>query len=97
MTDFDFRLYDEWDNGEFMTGVTLDLIADGKVVATEMFTASSEEPGLPSAYGTGSSTAAVTQALSHAHAWIESEERREEADRLGVHPLELAWGGELDD
>lgn len=91
MTTFDYRVYDEFDNGEFITGCKLDLLEDGKVVATESFTASSEEPGLPSAYYTGSGNHAVTQALSYANAWVEAEERRAEAARLGVHPLELAF------
>jgi hypothetical protein len=92
MAKFDFKVRDEWDNGEFLTGATVDLIEDGKVVHTEKFVLSSEDapgPGF-SAYGNGRDNHAGTHARSYAWAWLEAAERREEADRLGVHPLELA-------
>jgi hypothetical protein len=37
----DFRVYDEWDNGEFMTGAKVELIERGVVVRTETFVAAS--------------------------------------------------------
>lgn len=37
---YSFRIRDEFDNGEFMTGATVDLIERGRVVHTETFTAS---------------------------------------------------------
>ena len=86
---YDYRIRDEWDNGEFMTGATVDLYVRGVLVCTETFTASTEEPGLPSAYYTGSSNHATTQALSFAAEWVDAQERIAEAARLGVHPLSL--------
>jgi hypothetical protein len=73
---YDFRVYDEWDNGEFLTGATVDLIERGMVVHTETFVASSEDaPGEGfSAYGNGRDNHALTRALSYANAWIESME-----------------------
>ena len=52
---YDFLVRDEFDNGEFLTSATVDLIENGKVVHTETFTASSEDaPGEAfSAYGNG--------------------------------------------
>lgn len=73
---YDFRVRDEWDNGEFMTGATVDLIERGTVVHTEPFVASSEDaPGEGfSAYGNGRDNHALTQALSYAWAWVEASE-----------------------
>lgn len=71
---YDFRVYDEWDNGEFMTGAKVDLIVRGKVVETETFTASSEDapgPGF-SAYGNGLDNHAGTLARSYAWAWLDA-------------------------
>lgn len=70
----DYRVYDEWDNGEFLTGATVDLIQDGTVVHTEKFTASSEDAPSPSfsAYGNGRDNHATTLALSYANSWVES-------------------------
>lgn len=82
---YDFHIRDEWDNGEFMTGATVDLLEDGKVVHTETFTASSEdEPGPAfSAYGNGNDNHAGTLARSYAWAWIESQTTTLE-DRLSA-------------
>jgi hypothetical protein len=73
---YDFRVYDEDDNGEFLTFAKVDLIERGKVVQTEEFTASSEDAPGPafSAYGNGRDNHAGTQARSFAWAWIESRE-----------------------
>lgn len=72
---YDFRVRDEWDNGEFLTGATVDLIERGQVVHTKTFTASSEfAPGMSSEYWSGNENHAMTQALSYAWAWIESKE-----------------------
>jgi hypothetical protein len=71
--EFDFRIRDEWDNGEFMTGATVDLIERGKVVHTEEFVASSEDDCGESAYGNGRANHASTQARSYAWAWIDSQ------------------------
>lgn len=72
----DYRVYDEWDNGEFLTGATVDLIENGEVVHTEKIVASSEfESGLPSGYWNGRGNHATTQALSYANAWVESDSR----------------------
>lgn len=71
---YDFRIRDEWDNGEFMTGATVDYYVRGRRVDTETFTASSEDapgPGF-SAYGNGRDNHALTLALSAAWSWIES-------------------------
>jgi hypothetical protein len=55
---YDFRVRDRWDNGEFLTGATVDLYERGKVVHTETFVASSEDAPLGgfSAYGNGRET-----------------------------------------
>lgn len=74
---YDFRIRDEWDNGEFVTGATVDLIVRGKVIHTETFTASSEDapgPGF-SAYGNGLDNHAGTLARSYAWAWLDGCER----------------------
>lgn len=91
--EIDYRVRDEWDNGEFMTGATVDLLIGGRVIHTETFTASSEDAPSESfsAYGNGRDNHATTLALSYANAWVEAEERRAEADRLGVHPLEIVF------
>lgn len=71
---YDFRVYDETDNGEFMTGAKVDLIERGIVIHTETFTASSEDPYGPafSAYGNGRDNHAGTLARSYAWAWVDS-------------------------
>ncbi len=73
---YDFVVRDAWDNDEFMTGATVDLLVKGVVVETETFTASTEDPpdGSFSAYYNGQSNHAMTQALSYANAWVESME-----------------------
>lgn len=73
---YDFRIYDETDDGEFMTGAKVDLIERGKVVHTETFSASSEDapgPGF-SAYGNGRDNNAGTLARSYAWSWIDARE-----------------------
>lgn len=86
---YDFRVYDVYDNGEFLTFATVDLIESGRVVATETFVASDEF---------GPSETATRMATSYAVAWLESQEHtleqrlgpfgieweREQADRMGV-------------
>ncbi len=78
---FEWAIRDAGDNGEFITWATVDLFEKGTLVGSEKFFGSSEEPGPD----------ATTQALSFARSWQEAEERRAEAARLGVHPLELAF------
>jgi hypothetical protein len=75
VSSYDFQIRDEWDNEEFLTGATVDLIEDGKVVHTETFVASSEDAYGPafSAYGNGRDNHAGTQARSYAWGWIESQ------------------------
>lgn len=88
---FDYRVRDVGDNGEFGTWATLDLLERGEVVHSETFRCSSEfPPEMTSMYGAGHENDAVAQAISRGVAYVEAEERRAEADRLGVHPLELA-------
>lgn len=93
---FSFQVRDEWDNGEFLTGATVDLIQDGEVVGTETFTASSEDaPGEAfSAYGNGRDNHAGTLARSFAWGWLESQETTPE-ERLA--PFGLEWERELED
>lgn len=86
---YDFRVYDEGDDGEFGTFAKVDLIERGKVVHTEEFWASSEfapGPGF-SAYGNGLDNNAGTQARSFAWAWLESQTTTLE-ERLGPYGLE---------
>jgi hypothetical protein len=73
---YDFRVYDEFDNGEFITTAKVDLIERGQVVHTESFFCSSEDAyGFDfSAYGNGRDNHAGTQARSYAWAWIELRE-----------------------
>jgi len=66
------------DGSDFVT-VTI-TFADGEVV-TESFASYFDSP----------SESAVRQASSFIGAFEEAEERRAEADRLGVHPLEIAF------
>lgn len=73
-----FRVYDEWDNGEFMTGAKVDLIEDGRVVHTETFCASSEDAPGPGYH-------AGTQAQSYAWAWLEA------GDASRLEPFGLEW------
>jgi hypothetical protein len=74
---FDWRARDAFDNGEFLTSVTLDFYDHGKLVFSESFSGSSE-------FGEPSATA---QAASYAHAWAESQEFSLE-ERLGRFGLE---------
>lgn len=73
---YEFRIRDQWDNGEFLTGATVDLVERGKVVHSEKFVISSED--IPcegpwySSYG--SVQLANTHALSYGWAWIEAME-----------------------
>jgi hypothetical protein len=91
---YDFRVRDRWDNGEFLTGATVDLYERGKVVHTETFVASSEDAPLGgfSAYGNGRDNHALTQALSYAHSWVESRETTLE-ERLA--PVGPEWEREM--
>ncbi len=93
---YDFRVYDEFDNGEFITSAKVDLIENGKVTHTEEFIASSEDaPGAGfSAYGNGRDNHAGTQSRSFAWAWIESRTTTLE-DRLG--PGGIEWQREQDE
>lgn len=73
---YSFVIRDEWDNGEFMTGATVDLLVVGVVTHSERFVCSSEDPYGPlSAYGNGRDNHAGTQARSFAWAWLDSMER----------------------
>ena len=85
---YDFRVYDEFDNGEFITTAKVDLIERGKVVHTEAFVASSEDAPFDSfsAYGNGKSNHAGTQARSYAWAWIETM----------TVPMEVRWSAEYE-
>ena len=86
---FDFHVYDEFDNGEFITSAKVDLIEKGKVVHTEEFVASSEFGcgSEFSAYGNGRDNHAGTQARSFAWAWLESKTTTLE-ERLGPYGIE---------
>lgn len=92
----DFRVYDETDDGEFMTSAKVDLIERGKVVHTEAFVASSEDaPGEAlSAYGNGRDNHAGTHARSYAWAWVEASETSFE-ERFA--PFGPAWEREQDE
>lgn len=81
---FDYRIYDAGDNGEFLNWCKLDLIENGKVVATHSFSGTTEEP-CPSA---------VEQAHSFGVAWIESCEYTLE-ERLGPYGIE--WEREAEE
>jgi hypothetical protein len=82
----DYRVIYSDDNGEFLTTATIALIVDGEWIETETFHGSSEfgEPD------------ALAQAHSFGNAFVEAEENRREADRLGIHPLELAMRREYE-
>lgn len=82
---YDFRIYNVWDNGEFFTGATIDLIERGRVVHTETFTASSEFEN----DGT-----AAAQASSYGSSYVESMEYSLE-ERIG--PLGLEWEREQEE
>jgi hypothetical protein len=62
---YDWRVYDVFDNGEFITGATVDLIERGKVIETRSFTGSSEFEG---------GETGARQAISYAAAWAEVAE-----------------------
>jgi len=85
MPKYDFRIVDAWDNGEFLTGCTLELLVDGAVLETHRFTASSEFPN----DGT-----ATYQASSFACSWLEAMEYTLE-ERLG--PFGLEWSREQEE
>lgn len=91
---YDFRVYDEFDNGEFVTGAKVDLIERGTVVATETFCVSSEDaPGDGfSGYGNGLDNNATTHALSCANSWVESRETPME-ERFA--PFGSEWQAEM--
>lgn len=89
---FDFLIRDIGNDGEFGNWATLDLIERGKVVETKTFHASDEfAPQMTSAYFGGNENDARAQAASEGHAWVEYMERNAEAERLGVHPLEITY------
>ena len=75
----DWRIYDTFDNGEFLTFCKLDLILDGKLVETLDFTGTTEEPPGHHAHDL---------ATSHAVAWYETVTQPIE-DRLG--PFGTEW------
>lgn len=58
---YDFRVVDQWNNGEFLTGARVEYLDNGEVVDSEDFYGSSEFPGED----------AVTQAVSSGQAWVE--------------------------
>lgn len=90
-----FRVYDEWDNGEFLTGASVDLLERGKVVHTETFVVSSEDapgPGF-SAYGNGRDNHAGTHARSYAWAWMEA---RETPLEVRLAPFGPEWEREME-
>lgn len=80
MATFGWEIRDEWDNGEFMSGCTVDLIEDGRVVESKKFVVSEE-------FADNDGSARV-QAASYAEAWRESREYTIE-ERLG--PFGLEW------
>lgn len=79
---FDFRVYDVWDNEEFLTGAKVDLIERGRVVETKTFVGSSE---FAEAYLLEGSASA--QASSYAMAWVEAMSFSFE-ERLGPYGME---------
>ena len=80
----DYRILDRWDNGEFLTGCTLELVEDGAVVETHELRGSSEFPGPD----------AVTQAISLGESWVEAQTYTLE-ERLGPYGIE--WQREQSD
>lgn len=65
---YDFRVTDIFDNGEFLTSATLELLERGVVVERREFVGSTE---FEESYREGS---AAVQAAAYAWAWIESRE-----------------------
>lgn len=82
---YDFRVYDVWDNGEFLTGAKVDLIERGVVIETRTFGGSTE---FEDSYREGS---AAVQAASYANAWVEAMTVPLE-ERLG-----LEWEREMEE
>jgi hypothetical protein len=82
--EYEYRVYDVGDNGEFCNWATIDYLVNGKVVETERFLGSWEEPG-----ATGEE-----QALSSGAAWHEAQTYTFE-ERLGPYGIE--WQREQDD
>src|SRR5262245_57148330 len=84
--EYDYRVYDIWDDGEFITHARVDLLVKGQVVETREFWGSTEDQ-YAAADGTG-----ARQAISYAQAWVECmtiplEER--------LAPFGLRWQQEM--
>jgi len=78
----DWRIRDVEDNGEFLSWATVDYIVDGKVIESETFCGTSEEPPGYTGY---------ELAVSSAQSWWETQEYTAE-ERLG--PFGLEWARE---
>jgi hypothetical protein len=76
---FSYRIVDVWDNGEFLTGATLECLQDGEVVLREKFHGTSEFPP---------GWSALELARSAGAAWYESSTTTLE-ERLG--PFGIEW------
>jgi hypothetical protein len=83
---YDYVIRDCWDNGEFLTGCTLDLREGGKVMDSIEFTGSLE-------FGDNDGTA-VTQAMSYGNAWYDARTYTLE-ERLGSYGIE--WEAEMEE
>ena len=79
MAKYDWRIRDVEDNGEFLSWATVDYIVDGKVIESETFCGTSEEPLGHTGY---------ELAQSAAQSWWETQEYTIE-ERLG--PFGLEW------
>jgi hypothetical protein len=78
MPEYDWRIRDVEDNGEFLSWATVDYIVDGEVVESQTFCGTSEEP--PGHTG-------AELARSAAVAWWETATYTAE-ERLGPYGLE---------
>lgn len=81
---YDYRVRDIHDNGEFLTFATVDLLVDGKVEHTETFCVSGEDDP----------DDATRHAISYAQSWVESQLYTLE-ERLGPYGIE--WEREQDE
>ena len=75
---YNWKIRDVEDNGEFLSWATVDYIVDGRVVESETFCGTSEQPPGYTGY---------ELALSSASAWLETKTYSLE-ERLGPYGLE---------
>jgi hypothetical protein len=83
--EYDFRIHDVNDNGEFITTAWVDLLVKGELVECRSFCCSTEF---------GPSPTAAECAASYALAWVEAQTYSFE-DRLGPYGIE--WEREMEE